>query len=53
MPEQARLRVHGQGKVEVELVTAYLADLEHAYDALSVFISEAVELKAWRRGFPF
>lgn len=39
MPEQALLRVHGQGDVEVELVAAYLIDLKHAYDSIFVFES--------------
>jgi hypothetical protein len=37
MPEQARLRVHGQGGVEVELVAAYLADIKHAYESVLFF----------------
>jgi hypothetical protein len=32
MPGEGRLRVYGQGDVEVELVVAYLTDLKHAYN---------------------
>jgi hypothetical protein len=39
MPEEARLRINGHGQVEVELVTAYLFDLKHAYDSILVFES--------------
>ena len=37
MPEQARLRVYGQGDIEVELVVAYLTDLKNAYDSVLLF----------------
>jgi hypothetical protein len=30
----ARLKIYGQGNVEVEFVTAYLADLAHAYNSV-------------------
>ena len=36
MPEQARLRVYGEGDVEVELVAAYLSDLKHVRFRLTV-----------------
>jgi hypothetical protein len=37
MSEQSGvLRVHGQAEAEVELVIAYLVDLQHAYDSLVV-----------------
>lgn len=39
MPEQGRIRIHGHGDVEVELVAAYLLDLRHAYNSLLVFES--------------
>jgi hypothetical protein len=32
MPEASRLRINGHGQTEVELVAAYLVDLEHAYN---------------------
>jgi hypothetical protein len=53
MPEQARLRIHGQGKVEVELVTACLGDLRYAYDALTVFMSENGRMRRAAREFSF
>ena len=37
MPEQARLRVHRQGDVEVELAAAFLGDLKHANDSVLLF----------------
>ncbi len=37
MPQEARLRVHGHGNVEVELVTGYLTDFKHAYDFVLLF----------------
>jgi hypothetical protein len=39
MPEQGRLRIHGHGEVEVELVISYLADLKHAYNSIILFES--------------
>jgi hypothetical protein len=39
MPEHGRLRIHGKGEVEVELVAAYLADLKRAYDSILLFES--------------
>ena len=53
MPEQARLRVHGYGKVEVELVTACLAHLQAAYKSILVFTSEIERLRRASREFPF
>ena len=35
MPQQGRLRIHGEGGVEVELVRVYLTNLTHAYDFYS------------------
>ena len=53
MPEQARLRVHGQGGVEVELVAAYLNDLKHAYDLILVFETAIDDTRRAAREFPF
>lgn len=53
MPEQARLRIHGQGEVEVELVSSYLTDLKHAYDSILVFESVIDGLRRASREFPF
>ena len=53
MPEQARLRVHGYGKVEVELVTACLADLRAAYESILVFTSEVGRIERASREFPY
>lgn len=39
MPERARLKVHGQGDVEVELIAAYLADLRRVYESVLVLES--------------
>lgn len=52
MPEQARLRVHGHGGVEVEFVAAYLADLKHAYESLVVFDSVVDGMRRAAREFP-
>ncbi len=53
MPEQARLRVHGQGGVEVELVAAYLTDLKHAYDSILLFEATIDGIRRAARDFPF
>jgi hypothetical protein len=53
MAEQSRLRIHGDGEVEVELVTAYLADLEHAYDSILLFESIIEGVRRTSRDFPF
>jgi hypothetical protein len=37
MPQTGRLKVHGHGNAEVELVAAYLTDLTNAYSALVAF----------------
>jgi hypothetical protein len=37
--EQVRLRIHGEGEVEVELVAAYLMALKRAYDSILLFES--------------
>jgi hypothetical protein len=44
MPQHGRLRIYGNGDVEIELVAAYLADLSHAYDSLLVFEALVTEL---------
>jgi hypothetical protein len=53
MPEQARLIVHGQGDVEVELVAAYLTDLKHAYSSILVFETTIDGMRRAEREFPF
>src|SRR5437870_8461033 len=53
MPQQAHLRVYGQGEVEVELVTAYLGDLKHAYESIIVFEAVIDGLQRTFREFPF
>lgn len=53
MPEQARLRVYGQGDVEVELVAAYLTDLKHAYDSVLLFETTIDGMRRAARDFPF
>ena len=53
MPEQARLRVHGRGGVEVELVATYLTDLKHAYDSLLLFEATIDGMRRLARDFPF
>jgi hypothetical protein len=53
MPEQARLRVHGQGKVEVELAAAFLGDLKHAYDSVLLFETTIDGMRRTARDFPF
>jgi hypothetical protein len=53
MPEQARLRVYGQGDVEVELVAAYLTDLKHAYDSVLLFETIIDGMRRAARDFPF
>jgi hypothetical protein len=37
MPTYGRLRIHGQGGVDIQLVTSYLSDLKLAYDSLLAF----------------
>jgi len=37
MPDRARLRVYGEGEMEVRLVKDYLSDFQHAYNSLLVF----------------
>jgi hypothetical protein len=53
MPKQARLRVHGEGGVEVELVAAYLADLKYAYDSILFFETSIDGMRRIARDFPF
>jgi hypothetical protein len=52
MPEQARLRLYGQGGVEVEFVAAYLADLKYAYESLVVFEAVVDGMRRAARDFP-
>lgn len=52
MPEQARLRIYGEGRIEVKLATAFLDDLRLTYDALTVFISETERRRREWRDFP-
>ncbi len=53
MPEEGRLRVYGQGDVEVELVVAYLTDLKHAYNSVLVFEATIDGIRRAAREFPF
>jgi hypothetical protein len=53
MPQQAHLRVYGQGDIEVELVTAYLSDLKFAYDAIIVFEAVIDRMRRTYRELPF
>jgi len=53
MPEQGRLRIHGHGEIEVELVIAYLSDLRHAYNSIILFDSIIDGLERAARDFPF
>jgi hypothetical protein len=53
MPKQARLRVHGQGGVEVELAAAYLTDLKQAYDSILFFEASIDGMRRIARDFPF
>ena len=53
MPEQARLRVYGEGDIEVELVAAYLVDLKHAYDSILLFETILDGVRHTARDFPF
>jgi hypothetical protein len=53
MPEQGRLRVHGQGDVEVELAAAFLGDLKHAYDSVLLFDATIDGMRRAARDFPF
>lgn len=51
--EQGKLRVYGQGDVEVEWVSGYLIDLKHAYDSILVFESVIDGLERASSEFPF
>lgn len=53
MPEQARLRVHGQGGVEVALVAAFLTDFRHAYESVLFFEATIDGMSRVARDFPF
>jgi hypothetical protein len=53
MPKKTRLRVHGEGGVEVELVAAYLADLKYAYDSILFFEASVDGMRRIARDFPF
>ena len=53
MPESGRLRVFGEGDVEVELVTMYLSYIRHAYDSILVFESTIDGMRRAAREFPF
>jgi hypothetical protein len=53
MPERGRLRIHGDGEVEVELIAAYLTDLKRAYDSIVLFESIIDGLERTARDFPF
>ena len=53
MPQQARLRIHGQGEVEVELLTAFLMALKNSYESILVFEATVDGLNRAARDFPF
>ena len=53
MPEQARLRIHSYGDIEVDLVVAYLNDVRHAYNSILVFKSSLDRLVRASREMPF
>lgn len=53
MPEQTRLKIFGQGSVEVELVARYLDDLTRAYEALIFFEATIDGMTRVTRDFPF
>src|SRR5438552_14410425 len=53
MPDRARLRVYGQGDVEVELIAAYLTDLKHAYDSVLLFEAIIDGMRRTARDFGF
>jgi hypothetical protein len=50
--ENGRLRVYGQGDVEVDLIVAYLNDFRYAYNAALVF-EEAIGAWQHESGYPF
>jgi hypothetical protein len=53
MPEQARLRIYGQGGVEVELLVSYFNDLKHAYESILLFEATIDGMRRAARPFPF
>lgn len=53
MPEQTRLKIYGQGSVEVELAATYLDDLKRAYEALIFFEATIDGMTRVTRDFPF
>jgi hypothetical protein len=53
MPEQGRLRVYGEGGIEVELVISYLTDLRYAYNSIAVFETTIDRWYRASREFPF
>ncbi len=53
MPEQAHLRIHGHGGVEVEAAIAFLNDLKRAYDSILLFETVIDQTRRAARDFPF
>lgn len=53
MPQQGRLKVHGEGEIEVELVSAYLTDLKRTYDSIILFEAIVDGIDRASRDFPF
>jgi hypothetical protein len=53
MPQIGRLRIHGEGEVEVELVMAFLTNLKRAYDSILLFEAIVDGLDRGSRDFPF
>jgi hypothetical protein len=53
MPEQARLRVYGQGDLEVGLVAEFLLTSKRAYDSVLVFDITIDRISREARYFPF
>jgi hypothetical protein len=53
MPQEGRLRIHGQGEIEVERVTRYLSDLKYAYDSIVVFEAVIDGMERAVRDFPY
>lgn len=54
MPQEGRLRIHGQGEVEVARITRYLDDLKHAYDSALIFetVMSGMERAALESPYP-
>lgn len=53
MPEMARLRVHGHGEIEVDIIISYLSDFKCAYDSLFVLEHTLENVDRFARRVPF